>query len=297
MDSRGERNGLVSPPSGGKLASCKQVRRSLEPTAVLIYLICGAFYASMLTFITVAALYFELVWHIPKSLATPLCAVPYTVSALLSPLCGLFADFVGRPLLLVILSCATLTATHFFMGVGLLPPVATMVFLGATFSTFASAIWPMVALVVPQEVLGTAYGTMSAMQNTFLAITPLAVGALGSWLSHGDEVLEQVINQRALTALSAFSLAMALTLAALDLRRGGKMLGNPVGPVFLRAWRRSRRVGGRAELLEAAKSPTGSPMSTPLPPCMEDTSTCPMKTPLLEGARRPSTHIVLTADF
>lgn len=44
-------------------------------------------------------------------------------------------------------------------------PVIMMVWLGAAYAAGASALWPMVSFILPHHVLGTAYGTMTAIQN------------------------------------------------------------------------------------------------------------------------------------
>lgn len=43
---------------------------------------------------------------------------------------------------------------------------------------YAAAIWPAVVYVVKPNQVGTAYGLVTAVQNSGLALVPLAVGAL-----------------------------------------------------------------------------------------------------------------------
>lgn len=42
----------------------------------------------------------------------------------------------------------------------------------------ASALWPMVALVVPEYQLGTAYGIMQAVQNLGMAVVTMMAGRI-----------------------------------------------------------------------------------------------------------------------
>jgi hypothetical protein len=44
-------------------------------------------------------------------------------------------------------------------------PIIMMVWLGTAYAAGASALWPMVSFILPHHVLGTAYGTMTAIQN------------------------------------------------------------------------------------------------------------------------------------
>jgi len=51
-----------------------------------------------------------------------------------------------------------------------------MVVMGLAYSLLASALWPMVSLVVPDYQLGTAYGIMQAVQNLGLAVITSVAG-------------------------------------------------------------------------------------------------------------------------
>ncbi len=48
--------------------------------------------------------------------------------------------------------------------------------LGFGYSLLASALWPIVALIVPENTLGTAYGVMQALQNGGMALLTMAAG-------------------------------------------------------------------------------------------------------------------------
>jgi hypothetical protein len=49
---------------------------------------------------------------------------------------------------------------------------------GFGYSMYASAIWPTLPFVIKAEMLGTGYGTMTAVQNAGLAIFPSIIGVL-----------------------------------------------------------------------------------------------------------------------
>ncbi len=50
--------------------------------------------------------------------------------------------------------------------------------MGLSYSMLASALWPMVALVVPEYQLGTAYGIMQAVQNLGMAVVTMMAGRI-----------------------------------------------------------------------------------------------------------------------
>lgn len=63
-----------------------------------------------------------------------------------------------------------------------------MVIMGFGYSLLACALWPMVALVIPEHQLGTAYGIMQSLQNLGLGCVVLIAGYIAD--SYGYIVLE-----------------------------------------------------------------------------------------------------------
>ncbi|XP_025913555.1 major facilitator superfamily domain-containing protein 1 isoform X11 [Apteryx rowi] len=61
---------------------------------------------------------------------------------------------------------------------GLQLSMARICLLGVAYSLLACALWPMVAFVVPEHQLGTAYGFMQSIQNLGLAIIAIAAGMI-----------------------------------------------------------------------------------------------------------------------
>lgn len=53
-----------------------------------------------------------------------------------------------------------------------------MCLLGLSYSLLACALWPMVAYLVPEHQLGTAYGFMQSIQNLGLAIISIIAGII-----------------------------------------------------------------------------------------------------------------------
>merc|ERR1719444_415327 len=140
-------------------------------------MICPFFYVCVQTFISVAPQYFQDVWGLAPEEATRLCAVPFTVSAVLSPVFGLLADKVGRTLYFVLASTLGLAILHCMALMHWVPPMSMVICLGLLFSSCAATVWPMAALVVPSEQLGMSYGIMAAFQNTGLASASLLIAS------------------------------------------------------------------------------------------------------------------------
>jgi hypothetical protein len=49
-------------------------------------------------------------------------------------------------------------------------PILPLVLMGIAYSILAASLWPLVAFLVPKQMLGTAYGLMQSIQNLGLAI-------------------------------------------------------------------------------------------------------------------------------
>uniref|UniRef100_A0A671U0Z6 Lysosomal dipeptide transporter MFSD1 n=1 Tax=Sparus aurata TaxID=8175 RepID=A0A671U0Z6_SPAAU len=128
-------------------------------TLWLIFIICVGYYVAVFPFIGLG--------HIV-----------YIISAPASPVLGFMVDKTGRNVVWVIIAVvATLTA-HMMLAFTFWNPWIAMSLLGVSYSLLACALWPMVAFVVPEHQLGTAYGFMQSIQNLGLALIAMAAGAI-----------------------------------------------------------------------------------------------------------------------
>lgn len=82
----------------------------------------------------------------------------YSVSAIASPAFGLVIDKTGKNVLWVFLSIIGTIIAHGLLAFTFVSPYICMVILGLSYSMLASSLWPLIALVVPEYQLGTAYG-------------------------------------------------------------------------------------------------------------------------------------------
>ena len=93
--------------------------------------------------------------------------LPYYMSAVLAPILGFAIDRFGRNVAWVMFSCVCTLVAHCLLIIGnnvddmqwsqILAWIA-MVILGIGYSTLASSLWPIIALVVPLHRQGTAFG-------------------------------------------------------------------------------------------------------------------------------------------
>lgn len=85
-------------------------------------------------------------------------SILYIISAFASPLFGFVVDRLGRNIFWVFLSILVTIGAHALLAFTFLNPYVAMIIMGLAYSMLASALWPMVSLVIPEYQLGTAYG-------------------------------------------------------------------------------------------------------------------------------------------
>jgi MFS family permease len=105
-------------------------------------------------------------------------SIPYFLSALLSPLCGHIIDKVGSRAIIACFASIMLIAVHLALALSVSSPVLPLIGQGLAYTFYASVIWPSVPLTVKEESVGTAFGTITAIQNIGLAIFPLIIAAI-----------------------------------------------------------------------------------------------------------------------
>lgn len=152
--------------------------RYFPGTFWLICFVCVAYYAAIFPFIGLAQLFFQEKYLMAQQDASTVNSLVYLISAGASPVFGFLVDRVGRNILWVIAAVMISLGGHTFLAYSLISPYVGMTFLGLGYSLLASALWPMVSLVVPTERLGTAYGFMQAIQNLGLAVVAIVAGSI-----------------------------------------------------------------------------------------------------------------------
>lgn len=144
----------------------------------LLCVVCVGYYCAVMPFVGQAQLFFRSKWGLSASGANAASSLVYILSAICSPLAGVVLDRMGRNLTWMIF--ATLLAIVAFLALAFTPltPFVAMVLIGISFSFLAASFWPIIAYVVPESRLGTAYGLIQSVQNLGLAAFSMASGAI-----------------------------------------------------------------------------------------------------------------------
>ncbi|XP_076344249.1 lysosomal dipeptide transporter MFSD1-like [Tachypleus tridentatus] len=144
----------------------------------LLTVICIAYYVAIFPFIGLGSVFFEKKFGFTSTGANAVDSIVYVISAIASPLFGILVDRTGRNLMWVLISVVVTLGAHMLLAFSFLNPWIAMVVMGNSYSLLACALWPMVALVVPEHQLGTAYGLMQSVQNLGLGVIAMVSGII-----------------------------------------------------------------------------------------------------------------------
>ncbi|XP_074658451.1 lysosomal dipeptide transporter MFSD1-like isoform X2 [Tubulanus polymorphus] len=122
------------------------------------------------------------------SSANAINSLVYIISAAASPVFGFCIDKSGKNLFWVNAGIIITLGCHACLAFTFINPYIPMSIMGLAYSNLASALWPMVSLVVPEYQLGTAYGIIQSVQNLGLAVISLVAGIIVD--GHGYLMLE-----------------------------------------------------------------------------------------------------------
>uniref|UniRef100_A0A8D0B1D8 Lysosomal dipeptide transporter MFSD1 n=1 Tax=Salvator merianae TaxID=96440 RepID=A0A8D0B1D8_SALMN len=144
----------------------------------LIFIICVCYYVAVFPFIGLGKVFFIEKFKFSSQEASAINSIVYVISAPMSPVFGLLVDKVGKNITWVMCAVVITLASHIMLAFTFWNPWIAMCLLGVAYSLLACALWPMVAFVVPEHQLGTAYGFMQSIQNLGLAIIAIAAGMI-----------------------------------------------------------------------------------------------------------------------
>ncbi|GCC36294.1 hypothetical protein chiPu_0014787 [Chiloscyllium punctatum] len=158
LDKRAERILKKDQGKTGDVVKLKDVK-DFPLSLWLIFIICVCYYVAIFPFIGLGN-------------------IVYIISAPASPVLGFLVDKVGKNVFWVMSAVLITLAAHMMLAFTFWNPWIAMCLLGVSYSLLACALWPMVAFVVPEHQLGTAYGFMQSIQNLGLAVIAIAAGSI-----------------------------------------------------------------------------------------------------------------------
>jgi len=143
-----------------------------------------AYYVAIFPFIALGQTFFMDRFHYTKSEANTVDSLVYLIAAVSSPVFGFIIDKLGRNVTWVFSATATTIGAHLLLTFTDLNPYIGMTIMGLSYSLLAASLWPLVALIIPEYQLGTAYGFCQSVQNLGLAVISILAGIIADKSNH-----------------------------------------------------------------------------------------------------------------
>ncbi len=146
----------------------------------LITFLCLLFYSSIFPFLKYASDLMVNKFGVDEDLAGMISGLLPFGTMILTPIFGNLYDRKGRGTDIMLAGAGIVLTVHALLAVPFLNSwwlaVFLMILLGIGFSMLPSALWPAVAVIVPEKQLGTAYGLIFYIQNIGLMTVPYLIG-------------------------------------------------------------------------------------------------------------------------
>ncbi|KAM8710696.1 hypothetical protein ACLKA7_017336 [Drosophila subpalustris] len=177
MDKRAERIMQRNNNPSGEIPKLTDVF-TFKPPFWMVSIICVAYYVAIFPFIALGQKFFMDRFHYTESQANTVDSLVYLIAAVSSPIFGFIIDKVGRNVTWVFSATTTTIGAHLLLTFTQLNPYVGMVTMGLSYSMLAASLWPLVALIIPEYQLGTAYGFCQSVQNLGLAVITILAGII-----------------------------------------------------------------------------------------------------------------------
>jgi MFS family permease len=236
MDKHGERAlGLAEAGAGDKIVFTDV--KKFGHSYWFVVMLCVTFYSAIFPFTALSTDLFHEKWGLPLtvdsggsflgavfndflhmfSTAGGTTSIIIFASMCFAPFAGGLVDRIGRRASLMVLGSLLMIPCYLVLAYTMVPPYLPMILLGAAFVLVPAAMWPSVPLIVEKNVVGTAFGLMTMIQNAGLALFPWLNGRLRV-ATHSYEA-----SMVMFASLGACGFVFALLLLRADRREGGAL--------------------------------------------------------------------------
>jgi len=182
---------------------------------ILIALLCVTFYSAVFPFQAYCPDFLHNKFGLSLQTSGMLASLIIWGTIVFTPLFGWFVDKRGKRATLMIIGSAMLLFSHLTLAFTYITPYVAMFVLGIAFSLVPSAMWPAVARIVDQKRLGTAYGTMTSIQNIGLFLFPILAGKITDLTNKG--VTNEMLKSGAATLNYTYTILMFAALGIIGL--------------------------------------------------------------------------------
>lgn len=102
--------------------------------------------------------FFEEYFGYSANQANQLNSMAFTIATFACPFFGILVDKTGKIVMWIFFSAFSVLIGHSLLILPYVNPYISMSFMGVGYSMFATAVWSLIPLIVPEYQLGTAYG-------------------------------------------------------------------------------------------------------------------------------------------
>jgi len=202
-----------------------------------VAILCVTFYSAIFPFTALSTDFFHDKWGIPLtvgegggffgqvfyniihmfSTAGGTTTIIIAASMFLAPFAGQLVDKIGKRASLMTLGSLLMIPSFLVMAFTLVQPRYPMMMLGAAFVLVPAAMWPAVPLIVRKELVGSAFGLITMIQNIGLALFPYLNGKLR------DVTNTYTASMLMFASLGLVGLLFAYLLKRADAKEGGAL--------------------------------------------------------------------------
>lgn len=234
MDRKGEKVLALKDEEAGDKVNFGDIKK-FTSSFWFIALLCVTFYSAIFPFTSLSNDFFHTKWGLPLTAAGEggffyqvfynithmfttaggTTTIIIAASMFLAPFAGSFVDRVGKRGTLMIGGSLLMIPAFLLMAYTMMPPRFPMMMLGAAFVLVPAAMWPAVPLIVKKELVGSAFGLITMIQNIGLALFPFLNGKLR------DLTQNYTASMIMFASLGVAGLIFALLLKRADRAAGG----------------------------------------------------------------------------
>lgn len=146
------------------------------------FLIAGRYY----TFTNMANDLYAFRYRVSSTSAGNILMVFYTMIGIFSPLFGCIVDaFESKGYLMVVIGASCLFSAliddfqYFIQSTNMMVGLLPLIMLGMMWAFWNAAVWPFIAEILPESILGLAYGLLVISQNVSMFLSPLIGSFIG----------------------------------------------------------------------------------------------------------------------
>ncbi|XP_037958170.1 major facilitator superfamily domain-containing protein 1 isoform X2 [Teleopsis dalmanni] len=177
MDKRAERILQRNNNASGEIAKLSDVV-TFKVSFWMVSIICVAYYVAIFPFIALGKTFFMKKFDFPADAANNVNSIVYLIAAVASPVFGFVIDKTGCNVSWVFTATLSTIGAHSLLAFTMVNPYVGMIIMGLSYSMLAASLWPLVALIIPDYQLGTAYGFCQSVQNLGLAVITIVAGMI-----------------------------------------------------------------------------------------------------------------------